>query len=584
MTDYLILGGGTAGCALAARLSEDPGKTVVLVEAGRDLRSDVMADTIRTRYPGLAYLDARNLWTDLSVTVSGAPTREPNRTPRRYEQARVLGGGSAINAMVANRGAPGDYDEWGTLGAEGWNGDIALKYFRKLERDCDFDDAYHGRSGPIPVRRHHPERTSPFIAAVCKSLITRGYPARADQNGEWTDGVFPAAIATTDDGERIPASIAYLTPEVRRRPNLRIITDTQADTLLFEGARVVGASLVPTVGNPEADRAGKNEAGGTDARPDRLLAAQTIVCCGGIHSSALLMRSGIGPAADLVKLGIPVHADLRGVGQNLMEHPLTAVSTYLPPASRIRDLREHHDQALLRYSSKLGDAPAGDMHIAMIGRTAWHAVGQRMGTLLIWVNKSYSRGSVTLRSPDYRAEPNVDFRLLSDPRDFERLKQGFRLAAGILRDPLLDGVRGPVFPTSYSERVRKVSAPGAFNALQMNLFGKMLDHAGGMRDALVHGVITLGLRVDDLLADETKLHEFIGNSVAGVWHASGTCKMGASGDPMAVTDGAGRVHGVAGLRVCDSSIMPSIPRANTNMPTLMLTERIADLIREEAAR
>jgi 5-(hydroxymethyl)furfural/furfural oxidase len=584
MTDYLILGGGTAGCALAARLSEDPGKTVVLVEAGRDLRSDAMADTIRTRYPGLAYLDAQNLWTDLSVTVSGAPTREPNRTPRRYEQARVLGGGSAINAMVANRGAPGDYDEWGALGAEGWNGEVALKYFRKLERDCDFDDAYHGRSGPIPVRRHDPERTSPFIAAVCKSLVTRGYPARADQNGEWTDGVFPAAIATTDAGERIPASIAYLTPEVRRRPNLRIITDTQADTLLFEGTRVAGASLVPSVGSAEASHAGNNEANSANPRPDRLLATQTIVCCGGIHSSALLMRSGIGPAADLVKLGIPVHADLRGVGQNLMEHPLTAVSTYLPPASRIRDLREHHDQALLRYSSKLGGAPAGDMHIAMIGRTAWHAVGQRMGTLLIWVNKSYSRGNVTLRSPDYRAEPNVDFRLLSDPRDFDRLKQGFRLAAGILRDPLLDGVRGSVFPTSYSERVRKVSAPGAFNALQMNLFGKMLDHAGGMRDALVHRVITLGLRVDDLLADEAKLHEFIGNSVAGVWHASGTCKMGAAGDPMAVTDGAGRVHGVAGLRVCDSSIMPSIPRANTNMPTLMLTERIADLIKEEAAR
>jgi 5-(hydroxymethyl)furfural/furfural oxidase len=584
MTDYLILGGGTAGCALAARLCEDPGKTVVLVEAGRDLRSDAMADTIRTRYPGLAYLDAQNLWTDLSATVSGAPTRAPNRIPRRYEQARVLGGGSAINAMVANRGAPGDYDEWGTLGAEGWNGEVALKYFRKLERDCDFDDAYHGRSGPIPVRRHHPERTSPFIAAVCQALVTRGYPLHADQNGEWTDGVFPAAIATTDDGERIPASIAYLTPEVRRRPNLRIITGTQADRLLFEGTRVVGASLVPTVGNPGASHAGNDGAPGTGARPDRLLAAQTIVCCGGIHSSALLMRSGIGPAADLAKLGIPIHADLRGVGQNLMEHPLTAVSTYLPPASRIRDLREHHDQALLRYSSKLGDAPAGDMHIAMIGRTAWHAVGQRMGTLLIWVNKSYSRGSVTLRSPDYHAEPTVDFRLLSDPRDFERLKQGFRLAAGILRDPLLDGVRGPVFPTSYSERVRKVSAPGAFNALQMKLLGKMLDHAGGLRDSLVHQVITLGLRVDDLLADEAKLHEFIGNSVAGVWHASGTCKMGAAGDPMAVTDGAGRVHGVAGLRVCDSSIMPSIPRANTNMPTLMLTERIADLIKEEVMR
>ncbi len=565
MIDYLVLGGGTAGCALAARLSEDADKQVVLVEAGRDLLAGQLPENIRTRYPGLAYLDSDNTWNDLSVTVSGAPTRVPNRTPRHYEQARVLGGGSAINAMVANRGAPGDYDEWGELGAAGWNGDIALQYFRKLERDCDFDNAYHGQTGPITVRRHHPERTSPFIAAVCESLISRGYPAREDQNGEWADGVFPAVIATTDDGERIPASIAYLTPEVRRRPNLRILTETQVDVLLFDGLRVSGARVV-------------SKASGAQ----QLFAAQTIVCCGGIHSSALLLRSGIGPAVDLAKLGIAVKADRPGVGANLMEHPLVAVSTYLPPDSRIKDLSEHHDQALLRYSSNIGHAPPGDMHMAMIGRTAWHAVGQRLGTLLVWVNKSYSRGHVALRSTDYRDEPEVDFKLLSDPRDLERLKHGFRMAADILRHPSLDGVRGPVFPTSYSERVRKVSAPGAFNTIQMNVFGTMMDHAGSKLDTLIHTVITLGLRVDDLLADDDTLTQFVGNAVAGVWHASGTCKMGAADDPMAVTDGAGRVYGVPGLRVCDSSIMPSIPRANTNMPTLMLTERIADLIKDEA--
>ena len=565
MIDYLVLGGGTAGCALAARLSEDADKHVVLVEAGRDLLVGQLPENIRTRYPGLAYLDADNTWNDLSVTVSGAPTRTPNRTPRHYEQARVLGGGSAINAMVANRGAPGDYDEWGELGAQGWSGDIALQYFRKLERDCDFDNEYHGQTGPITVRRHHPERTSPFIAAVCESLVARGYPAREDQNGEWADGVFPAVIATTDDGERIPASIAYLTPEVRRRPNLKILTETQVDVLLFDGPRVSGARVV-------------SKASGSQ----EILAAQTIVCCGGIHSSALLLRSGIGPAADLEKLGIAVHADRPGVGANLMEHPLVAVSTYLPPDARIKDLSEHHDQALLRYSSNIGNAPPGDMHVAMIGRTAWHAVGQRLGTLLIWVNKSYSRGRVALRTADYRDEPEVDFKLLSDPRDLERLKQGFRMAADILRHPSLDGVRGPVFPTSYSERVRKVSAPGSFNTIQMNVFGTMMDHAGSKLDTLIHTVITLGLRVDDLLADDDALTQFVGNAVAGVWHASGTCRMGAADDPMAVTDGAGRVYGVPGLRVCDSSIMPSIPRANTNMPTLMLTERIADLIKEEA--
>lgn len=559
--DYLILGGGTAGCALAARLSEDAGKRVVLVEAGRDLRPDAMSDSIRSRYPGLAYLDKQNIWTALVATVSGAPTRQPNRTPRGYEQGRVLGGGSAINAMVANRGAPDDYDEWARLGAEGWSGEVALKYFRKLERDCDFDDAYHGRGGPVPVRRLAPERVSPFVQAVCRSLRMRGHPQYPDQNGEWKDGVFPAAIATSDDGQRVPASIVYLTPEVRARKNLRIVTDTHVQRLLFEGARVTGA-----------------EAGG-----QRMHAAHTIVCMGGIHSAALLMRSGIGPAADLRALGIEVKADRPGVGMNLMEHPLTAVSTYLPPASRMKDLAEHHDQALLRYTSKsIPNAPAGDMHVAIIGRTAWHAIGQRMGTMLIWVNKSYSRGTVKLRSADPLEEPAVDFRLLSDPRDLARLKEGFGVAARALGDANLDGVRGPVFPTSYSERVRKVSAPGAWNAFQMGALSFILDWAGPLRGAIVHGLITLGVRIDDLLNDDAKLTEFIGNGVAGVWHASGTCKMGAGDDPMAVTDGAGRVYGVEGLRVCDSSIMPSIPRANTNMPTLMLTERIADLIKAEA--
>lgn len=562
-TDYLILGGGSAGCALAARLSEDPDVSVLLVEAGRDLSAESMPHNIRTRYPGLAYLDQQNLWTALVATVSGAPTRQPNRAPRGYEQARVLGGGSAINAMVANRGAPDDYDEWGRLGAEGWSADVALRYFKKVERDCDFSDEFHGEDGPIPVRRLAPHRVSPFVKAVCKSLQSHGHAEHPDQNGKWTDGVFPAAIATSDSGERVPTSIGYLTPEVRRRGNLKIMTDTQAARLVFDGKKVIGAEATAASG------------------PQRLLATETVVCMGGIHSAALLLRSGIGPAAELAALGIEVHHALAGVGKNLMEHPLVAVSTYLPPAARLADLDEHHDQALLRYTSKsIPDAPAGDMHVAIIARTAWHAVGQRMGTLLVWVNKSYSRGSVTLRSADPADEPIVDFRLLSDSRDLTRLKEGFRLAARTLSDPSLDGVRGTVFPTSYSPRVKKVSAPGRWNAFQMAAFGFMLDRAGALRNALVHGVITLGVRIDRLLADDDALTQFVGNWVAGVWHASGTCRMGRQNDSMAVTDGAGLVHGLSGLRVCDSSIMPSIPRANTNMPTLMLTERIADLIKE----
>jgi 5-(hydroxymethyl)furfural/furfural oxidase len=566
MTDYLILGGGSAGCVLASRLSEEPRNKVVLVEAGRDLTRETMPDTMRTRYPGRAFLDPANIWGSLTAYMGAPLGNTDNRTPRRYEQARVLGGGSAINAMVANRGAPGDYDEWGAVGAEGWSWNAALPYFRKLERDCDFDDPeYHGRNGPIPIRRIKPERMSPFVKALCETLAARGHPARPDQNGEWLDGVYVGAVATSDDGERVPASIAYLTPEVRRRPNLEVRTERLAERLLFDGTRCTGAVVRP------ADRSS-----GTGAT---LSAKETIVSCGAIHTPALLMRSGLGPADELSRLGIPVVAELLGVGRNLMEHPSTAVSAYLPRAMRLADLGEHHDHAILRFSSGIGEAPPGDMHLAMIARSGWHEVGQRVGTLFIWVNKSYSRGSVVLRSKDAREEPLADFRLLSDWRDMERLKAAFRLGAKLLADPLMQRHCGPVFPTSYSERVVRLAGPGYVNATQRRLLAAMLDGAGGLRPWLIHSVVTLGIKLDRLLADDAALTEFIGTTVGGVWHASGTCRMGAATDPLAVTDGTGKVRGVAGLRVCDASLMPAIPRANTTLPTLMMAERIADLIR-----
>ncbi|SDR34841.1 5-(hydroxymethyl)furfural/furfural oxidase [Rhizobiales bacterium GAS113] len=564
MIDYLILGGGSAGCVLAARLSENGKASVVLVEAGRDLTYETMPDIIRSRYVGRAYLDPDNIWTSLTARMGPPPGNAPDgREPRRYEQARLLGGGSAINAMVANRGAPGDYDEWGALGAEGWSWQAALPYFRKLERDCDFDGEYHGKSGPIPIRRIKPERMSPFVKAVSATLVARGHRQKPDQNGEWTDGVYVGAIAVSDKGERVPASIAYLTPEVRRRSNLRILTDRQVERILFDGRQAKGAVIAA------------QSPGGA---PETLAARETILCCGAIHSPALLMRSGIGPAEELARHGIEVVAPAEGVGRNLMEHPSTAVSAYLPQHSRLADLDEHHDHAILRFSSGIAEAPEGDMHAAMIARSGWHSVGQRIGTLFIWVNKSYSRGCVTLRSAAARQEPEVDFKLLSDWRDLERLKMGFRLGAATLSDPLMDGHRGTVFPTSYSPRVAKIAGPGLANTLQRGLFGAMLDYAGPLRPFLIHKAVTLGITLDHLLADDVALTDFLRQSVGGVWHASGTCRMGAADDPLAVTDGEGRVRGVEHLRICDASLMPSIPRANTNTPTLMLAERVADLI------
>ncbi|BAQ50088.1 GMC family oxidoreductase [Methylobacterium aquaticum] len=568
MTAILILGGGSAGCVLAARLSEDASFRVTLVEAGDDLTAAAMPPEIRSRYPGRAYLDPRNIWPALTARM-GAPTGNRPEAParRRYEQARRLGGGSAINAMMANRGAPGDYDEWGAHGAEGWSWEACLPYFRKLEADRDCTGELHGRDGPLPIRRATPEQLSPFVAAAMRVLETQGYPAGFDQNGPWRDGVYVGTTAISDAGERVPVSVAYLTPAVRARENLIVRTGLLAERVLFDGRRAVGATVAPLAGGP------------SETIPADLL----VVTAGAIHSPALLMRSGVGPGAILRRHGIPVVADRPGIGRNLMEHPSIAVSAYLPRAGRVRDPGEHHEQAILRYSSGLPGTPEGDMHGAILSRTGWHGLGRRIGGIFFWVNKSYSRGEVSLASPDPRTEPQVDFRMLSDPRDLARLTDAIRRGARALRDPCLAGVRGPVFPASYSPRVARAAAAKPWPAVQRGILSGLLDLAGPAQATLIHGLVTQGVTLDRLLADERALSAYVAAEVGGTWHPSGTCRMGAADDPLSVCDGRARVRGIDALSVCDASLMPTIPRANTNIPTVMMAERIADLIRQDAA-
>ncbi|RUU92607.1 MULTISPECIES: GMC family oxidoreductase N-terminal domain-containing protein [unclassified Mesorhizobium] len=559
IVDHLILGGGSAGCVLAARLSEDPNRTVTLVEAGRNISADDIPEAVRSRYPGRAYLDTSNIWSSLTAMMGYARSNSAPRLSRRYEQARLLGGGSAINALMANRGAPSDYAEWVSLGATGWGWEECLPYFRKLEADRDFQGPLHGMDGPLTIRRISDAKISPFVARVMKTLEARGHPIKSDQNGPWQDGAFRGAIAVSDAGDRLPTSIAYLRPEVRKRPNLKIVTDSMATRILFDGARAIGAEI-------------SGHHAGT------IMAREVIVTSGAIHSPALLLRSGVGPGNELAALGIPVVASRSGVGRNLMEHPSIAVAAFLPSHMRVRDKGEHHEQAVWRFSSNLEGTPAGDMHAAILSRSGWHSVGLRMGSLFFWVNKSYSRGVVRLSSADPHAEPEVDFRMLSDERDLERLKSALRLGAQTLFDPTMDGARGTVFPSSYSPRVAKVAVPGHWNALQRGALSAMLDIAGPLRAGLVHSVITMGTTMGGLLKDDTALTEFISRHVAGTWHPSGTCRMGTPDDPMAVTSPSGKVYQTEGLRVCDASLMPSIPCANTNIPTIMMAERVADMI------
>ncbi|WP_426118141.1 GMC family oxidoreductase [Pseudomonas sp. DSP3-2-2] len=561
MIDYLILGGGSAGCVLAARLSENPDHKVCLVEAGRDISAGDMPAAIRSRYPGRAYLDVSNIWKRLAARMGGK-----SQAGRRYEQARILGGGSAINALMTNRGAPADYDEWQQLGADGWNWPSVLPYFRKLETDCDFGGPLHGSQGPIRIRRTPETALSPFVNAVIKALAERGLARKADQNGDWEEGVYAGAIGVSEQGERIPTSVCYLTDEVRKRGNLTLLTDTIVDRVLIEGGRATGARLLRQGGAAEQVRA-----------------REVIVCAGAIHSPAVLMRSGIGPVNELLNLGIRLVVDRPGVGGNLMEHPSIAVCALLEKAGRTPFKDEHHEQAIVRFSSGLNNTVECDMHGAILSRSGWHSVGYRLGTMFFWVNKSYSRGRLRLVSNNPHDEPEVNFDMLSDPRDLERLKQALRLGANTLRAPSMGSVRSVVFPSSYSPRVAKIAMPGLFNALQRGILSLLLDIAGPLRKALIHGLVTQGVTLDKLLADDVVLTEFVRKNVGGTWHPSGTCRMGRSDDPAAVTLSDGRVIGVGNLRVCDASLMPAIPCANTNLPTIMIAERIADLIKAEAS-
>ncbi len=563
MYDYVILGGGAAGCVLATRLTEDPGVTVLVVEAGKNVAEGNVDPDIRANYPAKAYFNPDYTWPGQTALL-GSNADAGKRVRARYEQARILGGGTSINGLIANRGAPTDYDEWEAAGAEGWTWQAALPYFRKLERDLDFGGEYHGKDGPFAISRFPVGDWSGFVRGVGEVLGKRGYASIADQNGEWRDGLMPASVAVNEQRERVSCALAYLTSAVRARPNLAIRTQTYVHRIVFEGDRAVGA---------EIERGG----GGVETVRGR----EVVLTCGSIYSPAVLMRSGIGPAAALQKLGIPVRRALAGVGQNLIEHPVASVSCYLAPKARLALLDRHHTQAHLRFSSGVAGCPAGDMSLAIIARSGWHAMGQRVGSLYLWVNKAYSKGSVTLSSPDPKVLPDIDFRMLSDPRDLQRLREGFRFIAGVAAAPELDGLRGRIFPTNYSDRVRRVSSPGRKNAVQMAAFATVLDALPAARGWLIDNVVTSGVTIEDVLADDDALDAHLRRAVAGVWHPVGTCRMGRADDPQAVTGASGRVHGVPGLRICDASVMPTIPCANTTIPTVMLAERMADLVRAE---
>lgn len=553
--DYLIVGGGSAGCVLASRLSADPGVRVALIEAGADTPPGAVPEEILDSYPMPLFCGERYIWPALRARATAA---SPLKV---YEQGRVMGGGSSINVQAANRGLPRDYDAWAEGGAAGWSWNEVLPYFRKLERDLDFGASpLHGNSGPVPIRRIGPADWPRFCHVFADSLKRTGLDYLADQNGEFGDGLFPAAFSNIDD-RRVSTAVGYLDAATRARPNLTILAGMRVERLLIEGGAARGVNVI--------------DAAGTRVRFD---AGEVIVSAGALQSPALLQHAGIGDAALLTALGIRVVADLPGVGRNLQDHPALTFCHFLDPEFRMPLSRRRASMTAARFSSNADGCEASDMYLSSATRAAWHALGNRLGLFFLWCNRPYSRGQVRIASRDPGLPPEVELNLLSDERDLQRMAIGVRRLAEVVRNSELHRHAGDFFPAAFSQRVKALSRHTPANALLTRVLGAALDVPAPLRRWIIERFVTGGQRMSALLADETALHDFIRKSVFGVWHASGTCRMGPASERDAVTDSTGQVHGVPGLRVVDASLMPRLPSANTNIPTIMMAEKISDAI------
>jgi choline dehydrogenase len=517
--DYIIVGAGSAGCVMAGRLSEHADTRVLLLEAGPSDRK--MEVRIPAAFPKL-------FKTERDWDYSTQPQERLDGRELYWPRGRMLGGCSSINAQMYVRGNPADYDEWAALGNEGWGWDAVLPYFRRSEHNGRGADAFHGGDGPLWVEQLRDP--SPLTTAAVEAAVQAGIPRIVDVNGPTQEGVALSEV-TQHRGRRWSAADAFLRP-ARKRPNLTVITGGHATRVLLDGTRAVGVEY---------------------RHDDRLrqatVAKEVILSGGSINSPQLLMLSGIGPRDELDSVGIAATVDLPGVGRNLHDHlALPCIFTVgvhptLLDAEKPAELVKYLSLRKGMLTSNVGEAmafvrtrdglDAPDLQLIMApveyidhGLAAPPGNGITIGGVLL---RPASRGSITLASADPLAAPVIEAAYLADPSDAAPLVEAVRLARRIASQP----------------------------ALKELVDGEMWPGPDAVTDA--------------------DIEAFIRQQAFTLYHPVGTCRMGTATD--AVVDPELRVRGVDGLRVVDASVMPIIPRGNTNAPTIMVAERAADLVR-----